>query len=164
MRLVPEKPLPPYAFVPGRFPHPASDPAGHCFGAPARVVVEADLLEWQQCETYLYGLDLFNHEFYWESHVEFECLWLGCGRRGTTADFIKGLIKLAAAGVKYREGKPAGVQSHSCRAAHLWQAVALGLETDNFLGFRLQELTAAAEAICQSGWPASPPLLSPTFS
>jgi uncharacterized protein len=163
MRLVPDKPLPPYAFVPGRFPHPTSDPAGHSFGRPTHVVAEADLVEWRKCETYLYGIDLFNHEYYWESHVEFESLWLACGRRGMTADFLKGLIKLAAAGVKYCEGKPAGVTSHSCRAAQLWRDVARGLKTDMFLGFRLQELVQAAEAICASGWPASPPLLVPRF-
>src|SRR4051794_23916492 len=32
VRLLPDEPLPPYSFVPGRFPHPVRDPAGHSFG------------------------------------------------------------------------------------------------------------------------------------
>ena len=31
-RFAPDLPLPPYSYVPGRFPHPISDPAGHMFG------------------------------------------------------------------------------------------------------------------------------------
>ena len=30
-RLLPERPFPPYAYVPGRFPHPVRDPQGHSF-------------------------------------------------------------------------------------------------------------------------------------
>ena len=31
-RLVPDRPLPPYAYLPGRYPHPVRDPLGHSFG------------------------------------------------------------------------------------------------------------------------------------
>ena len=34
-----------------------------------------------------------------KSHVAWESLWMACGRKGAVADFLKGLIKLAAAGV-----------------------------------------------------------------
>src|SRR5438105_1185218 len=123
-RLVPEKPLPPYSFVPGRFPHPVSDMAGHSFGIEPLAPARLDLNQWTASQTYLYGIDLFNGRYYWESHVEWESLWLVCGRSGPVADFLKGLIKLAAAGVKDLEGRPAGVQSHACRAAALWRKVA----------------------------------------
>jgi len=62
-------------------------------------------------------IDLFNGGYYWESHVALESLWIACGRKGIVADFLKGLIKLAAAGVKGLEGKPEGVKSHSGRAS-----------------------------------------------
>ncbi len=165
VRLVPDKPFPPYAFIPGRAPHPVSDPAGHSFGTPPAAPSPLDPERWQASKPYLYGIDLFNGRYYWESHVEFESLWLACGRRGTVADFLKGLIKLAAAGVKHREGKPQGVASHSCRAAELWREAArsLGMAGDRFLGFRCDVLIALAEAICRSGWPEPPPVLVPTF-
>ena len=113
-RLAPGVPLPPYAFVPGSaLPHPTSDPAGHSFGKRGSATQPVGTHNWGGCTPYLYALDLFNHGYYWEAHEEWETLWQACGRVGLTADFLKALIKLAAAGVKAREGKPAGVCSHA---------------------------------------------------
>jgi predicted metal-dependent hydrolase len=110
---------------------------------------------------YLYGVDLFNHQYYWESHEQFEALWLAAGRKGPVADLLKGLIKLAAAGVKHREGKPPGVHSHAERAAKLFRSVArsLKLEKEPFLGLRINELVDLADHIAQEGWPAQWPVL-----
>ena len=120
--------------------------------------------QWHQCPPYLRGIDLFNRGHYWESHVAWESLWIACGRKGTVADFLKGLIRLAAAGVKAVEGKPAGVKSHSSRAAELWRSVhrCLPTEDDSFMGFRVSELIRLAEQVHQRGWPGQPPLLVPS--
>ena len=67
-----------------------------------------------------FGVDLFNHGYYWEAHEVWEGLWHACGRKGTLADFLKGLIRLAAAGVKAREGNPTGVIRHARRAEELF--------------------------------------------
>jgi hypothetical protein len=82
------------------------------------------------------------------------------------ADFLKALIKMAAAGVKHLEEKPKGVKSHACRAAELWREVAQsrGAKGDFFIGFRLERLIGLAEAVCQEGWPLSPVFLLPTIS
>ena len=165
VRLVPDEPFPAYAFIPGRFPHPTSDPAGHSFGitppSPPKVVPE----RWQESRPYLFGIDLFNGGFYWESHVAWESLWLACGRKGVVADFLKGLIKLAAAGVKSLEGKPEGVKSHSCRAAELWREVrsSMGKEHELFMGLRIGELIGVMEEICQNGWLSHQPQLMATM-
>jgi uncharacterized protein len=163
VRLVPDEPFPPYAFVPGRFPHPVSDPAGHSHGIEPAPPPALDPERWQESKCYLFGIDLFNGGFYWESHVQLESLWLAAGRKGTVADFLKGFIKLAAAGVKHLEGRPAGVKSHACRAAELWREVARSVGTSDrlFLGFRLGELIALAEAVCREGWPEPAPVLVP---
>ncbi len=102
LRYCPERPLPPYSYVPGLSPHPVSDVRGHLFG---KVEPPAEELtaSFASNATYLYAIDLFNHGYYWEAHEEWERLWHVAGRTGTTADFLKGLIKLAAAGVKLRE-------------------------------------------------------------
>ena len=164
-RLVPDEPFPPYAFIPGRSPHPTSDPAGHSFGIAPVVPPRIEPERWYESRPYLYGIDLFNARYYWESHVAWESPWLACGRTGTVADFLKGLIKLAAAGVKALEGRPKGVTSHSGRAAEHWRGVilALGTPVDLFMGFRIGELIGVAEAIHDKGWPAQPPVLIPTF-
>src|SRR5208282_3835567 len=94
-RLVPEMAFPPYAFVPGYFPHPLSSPQGHSFGLQPEHPACLDPTNWQACRPFLRGLDLFNYGYYWEAHEVWEGLWNACGRSGMTADVLKGLIKLA---------------------------------------------------------------------
>jgi hypothetical protein len=150
LRLAPDLPLPPYAFIPGGpFPHPRSDPRGHSHGAEYRPPEAPDLDDWQSCLPYLYGIDLFNHGYYWEAHEAWEGLWHACGRCGRTAAFLKGLIKLAAAGVKIREGKPQGVSNHAQRAADLFRQTALELGSEGvaYMGLRLCDLTRLAGKI-----------------
>jgi uncharacterized protein len=166
VRLIPDEPLPPYAYVPGRFPHPETHPAGHSFHIrrpkPPPLLPE----QWPRSRAYLRGLDLFNGHYYWESHVEFEGLWLACGRRGDVATFLKGLIKVAAAGVKHLEGRPGRIKSLAGRATEHWREVALGRAhgQDLFLGFRLPALIELAGAMSEEGWPNPSPILRPAFS
>src|SRR6266496_2854246 len=87
-RLVPDMPLPPYAHVPGRTPHPISDPRGHSFGARHELPDAPDEKHWQQCRAYQYGIDLFNHGYYWEAHEAWEGLWHACGRGGRMGSFL----------------------------------------------------------------------------
>lgn len=143
--LAPELPLPPYAYVPGGpHPHPTGDPRGHSFGQTLEHVV-IDPEHWAECRPYLHGFDLFNHGYFWEAHEAWEALWHGCGRQGTTADFLKGLIKLAAAGVKQREGMPAGVAGHVGRARELFALVATQTGRLDYLGLNLEELGRRAD-------------------
>ncbi|MDG3002690.1 DUF309 domain-containing protein [Paludisphaera mucosa] len=97
---------------------------------------------WGDSPAYLRGVDLFNAGFYWEAHEAWEALWHAHGRRGPVALLLKGLIKMAAAGVKVRQGRPAGVRSHAARAAGHFTAVRaevgpslLGLDLDGWIDF-----------------------------
>ncbi len=142
-RYLPDEPLPPTAFVPGRPHRPQHTP-----GLPPPL----DPARWADSRAYLRGIDLFNHGYYWEAHEALEGLWHSAGRRGTTADFLKALIQLAAAGVKVREGRPDGVVSHARRAAELFRqtASAVGGEDAHYLGLRLRDLldfSRAAEGL-----------------
>lgn len=143
-RLVPELPLPPYGYVPGRFPHPITDPAGHSYGHVAQQPPPVDQQNWHESSPFLFGCDLFNHGYYWEAHEAWEGVWMACGRHGTTATFLKGLIKLAAAGVKAREGRAAGVARHATRAAELLHQVRNELAADRYCGLDLAELEEIA--------------------
>ena len=78
-RLVPERSFPPYAYIPGRAPHPTRDPKGHNYGAEFETPKPPDPDDWRACRDYLYGIDLFNHGFYWEAHEAWEGLWVACG-------------------------------------------------------------------------------------
>jgi hypothetical protein len=157
-RLLPEVPFPPYSFVPGRFPHPVSDPAGHSFGVVARPAPPLDPDRWAENPRYLLGIDLFNAGYYWEAHEAWESLWHACGRTGRTADFLKGLIKLAAAGVKVREGRPEGVARHARAAADLFRRT--GSPHERYLGLTLDELIPWAEAVAAEPPKATDPTAS----
>ena len=168
-RFVPEIPFPPYTYVPGLAPHPFSDPAGHSYGRPRPAPKEPNPERWWDCKEFLYGIDLFNGPapldgsssrlrpefrdvfvgYYWEAHETWEGLWHACGRRGPTADFLRGLIKLAAAGVKVREGVPEGVASHARRAAAIFRSAAERLNGPDarVFGLCLGDLLAHARTV-----------------
>ena len=163
-RLAPDRPFPPYAFVPGRFPHPVSDPAGHGVSASARpCLARAPILRnGPRMKPTSTGW-IFSTPASTGRRVEFESLWFACGRKGRVADFLKGLIKLAAAGVKHHDGKPPGVPSHADGAATLWREVAQALDVgqDHFLGLNVKRLVDLATLTGRQGWPDPPPLLLP---
>lgn len=115
----PELPLPPYTHIPGITPHPLGDPRGHSFG---KLHAPCSTPDWQglpDCDLFQQGRRLFNAGYYWEAHEAWECVWIAAGRAGLVADFVKGLIKLAAAGVKLREASAIGAQRHLARADEL---------------------------------------------
>ena len=68
---------------------------------------------------FLWGLDLFNHGYYWEAHEAWEGLWQVADRDGPLRMLFKGLILLSAAGIKIRERKNAAAARHAKRAAAL---------------------------------------------
>lgn len=70
-------------------------------------------------ENWDYALDLFNHGFAWEAHEAWEGFWHTLGRTTADAAVVRGLIHLAAACVKIREGRPNGVARHARRAREL---------------------------------------------
>ena len=105
-------PLPPYRFLPGRTPHPRRDPRGHGYGRPEPPHTIVDPARWASCDVYLWGVDLFNHELWWESHEAFEALWHGAGAGATpAAAFFQGLIQVAAAELKRVMGNERAAQS-----------------------------------------------------
>ncbi len=138
-RYAPAIRLPPYSYVPGHgLPHPVNDPAGHlCIGGDstrepsiaaevfAALPTDPNALRrglaarLAEDSRWRYALDLFNGGFYWEAHEAWESFWHALGRTSPAAQFVQGLIHLAAAAVKVREGKPAGVGRHTRRGREL---------------------------------------------
>ena len=120
-RWLPQKSLPPYAYLPGKNPHPVRDPTGHSYRVePIPVAAEASL----GSDAFLWGLDLFNHGYYWEAHEAWEGLWQVADRDGPLRMLFKGLILLSAAGVKIRERKNAAAARHAKRSAALFRQLA----------------------------------------
>lgn len=176
-RLAPAIPLPPYSYVPGHdLPHPVNDPRGHLYAAreaahepPLSAAVLAALPA--DCKSrrrslapmlaansrWLHALDLFNEGCYWEAHEVWEGFWKAIGSTTSEAKFVQGLIHLAAACVKVREGKPLGVVRHTQRARELLGEIGaanpggtLGLAPDS-----LSAVVAELESYTPACWHTS---------
>ena len=164
-RLLPDRQFPSYAYLPGKRPHPVRDPAGHSYANDHGPSVEAA----QNPDLFLWGIDLFNHGYYWEAHEAWETLWRSAESGAPRRLFFKGLILLSAAGLKIREGKHAAAARHAKRAAALLRGLADGpdLLFETALGMPLAALAQNAEAASARapGSPAPTPGLPwPVFS
>jgi hypothetical protein len=146
-RYVPERPFPAYQHEPDITPHPYREEGGHSFGQDEPTVERLDPSAPLASTAYLYGFDLFNHGYFWESHVWWEALWQAEGRRGDVADVLKALIRLAAAGVKGRAGQNAGLVSHCEGAAELLDGVRARTGARWLIGIDLKELAQHARSV-----------------
>ncbi|MFO0910218.1 MAG: DUF309 domain-containing protein [Isosphaeraceae bacterium] len=142
---------PPHAYVPGGpWPHP-----GHSSPIIGSSPCLGETGDWHACPAYLEGFRLFNAGYYWEAHEVWEVQWNAEGRRGCAADLLRALIKLAAAGVKVREGQAHGVTTHATRAAQLLRSIQA--ETGpRFLGLDLPACEAFAERVASTPWRTFP--------
>ena len=61
-------------------------------------------------ETFLFGVDLFNHQFFWEAHEFWEVVWKRYKGETTYALFIQSLIQFAACCLKRVLESPEGIE------------------------------------------------------
>lgn len=150
-RLIPSWPLPEYVFIPGVNPHPKKE-GGHMEGQDDPMALPLDVNHPEESKFLRYALDLFNYEYYWESHVYFEALWNAHARRGSVADFLKAMIKLGAAGVKLKINQRASALDHFLRAKELFLLVEIN-EGTLFLGFNLKEIIREIDLVLEADTP-----------
>jgi len=102
--------FPPYRFVPGGpWPHPVKDPAGHMCDQSESDEPVLPPHRWSEQSCYLYGIDLFNHAYWWEAHEAWEHIWHNTDDAEQHA-FTHGLIQLSAALLKWHLRKARGVR------------------------------------------------------
>lgn len=149
-RLLPSAEMPSYTYVPGAdVPHPIRDPRGHSYARKGRSSKPLVAELWAENRTYLLAIDYFNHGYYWEAHEEWERLWRVSGPDTTVGRFLKGLIKLSAAGVKVRENSIHGVRRHAASAGEVFADVAAEASTDRYCGLQFTMLQFAADRAAQ---------------
>jgi hypothetical protein len=154
VRLIPAAELPRYTHVPGSgTPHPYRDPRGHSYNR--RPGTPKPLLEdrWAENRSYLLGLDFFNLGFYWEAHDEWERLWRASPPDSQVGKFLKGLVKLSAAGIKVREESIHGVRRHAASAGEVFADVAAESDAEHFCGLDFTTLQFAADRAAQLSYP-----------
>lgn len=139
-RYLPEKPLPPYTFVPPYKAHPKISPDGHMYNQPEKIASKLDPYFPFESLEYLRGLDLFNNGYYWEAHEEWEGVWNAHNKEGITADFFKALIKVSASGVKLRQRQPDGAKTHSITANKMFKEIKNAVKDDYYAGTSLIDL------------------------
>lgn len=86
VRLLPQVPLPARPYLPGQGPRP----------------------ELEGPDPWLWGIDLFNHGFYWEAHEVWEGLWQVSLKQAPEGLALRGLIQAAAACLKSLQGNMRG--------------------------------------------------------
>lgn len=149
-RLLPSTELPNYTYVPGSdTPHPFRDPRGHSYQRKQPAPKMLTAVTWAENRHYLLALDYFNHGYYWESHEEWERLLRTTGNDSPVGRFLKGLVKLSAAGVKVRENSIHGVRRHAASAGEVFADVAAEVGTEYFCGLEFTTLQFAADRAAQ---------------
>lgn len=98
---------PPYAYLPGRDPHPIVDARGHSYGERESAIAPLDPSDWSASDLYLRGADLYNHGYQWEAHEAWEALWHSA-YDPVQHTYLQGLIQVAAAAVQQRLGHEQG--------------------------------------------------------
>ncbi len=137
------RPFPAYRYVPGVHPHPIRDPAGHSFDPQPRLNRHSPwrIEVWRTLDDWLYGVDLFNHHYFWEAHEAWEALWAAVERTSPPALLLQGLIQIAAALLKTHLRTVAGVRVLSSEGLDKLRGVAS--VTPRFMGLDLAEVVAA---------------------
>ncbi len=130
--------LPAYRYLPFQpdIPHPRNDPAGHSYGQEEDYLSGFGIDDWRNCESFLYGVDLFNQGYWWEAHEAWETVWLAAGRETEVGNFIQGLIQLAGAQLKRFTGVPRGAQMLTATGIEklsVAQGIYLGIEIAPFI-------------------------------
>ena len=95
-RHLPEVAFPPYAYVPGKTPHPVRDQEGHMRGG-------------EPVGGFLRGIDLYHAGYLWEAHEAWEGLWKAT-TDPTKREFLQALIQIAAALLKAHVGEEGGAR------------------------------------------------------
>jgi hypothetical protein len=141
-RYLPNRPFPAYRHLPGQTPHPIKHPQGHSHHLHSRHL-EIDYTgpplttqNWRQHDAYLWGIDLYNHAYWWEAHEAWEGPWRLAA--GIDALFLQGLIQTSAALVKWRQQKLSGQEKLYRKGQDKLQSVLAQTDTPIYMGLDLE--------------------------
>lgn len=98
-----DRDLPGHAYLPGQGARPTED--GHPWKTQAWNGSEESLLANTE---FLWGIDLYNHGYYWEAHEVWEGLWMHSAKDSRTRPLLQGLIQCTGAALKAKVGQAEG--------------------------------------------------------
>lgn len=134
--------LPDYRYIPGKGPKDEQRK-----DIPKFELIPLSEENWKENEAYLYGVDLFNHEFYYEAHEVWEELWHVTGHDTLEGKFLKAMIQLSAIQLKVslQEKKPAERLRHSACKILLDLSLAEEVVATHYMGFSLHHFIKTLE-------------------
>ena len=89
-------PFPPYQFIPGITEHPHK-------------ILSFPPLKKGDGGDFLYGVDLYNFNYWWEAHEAWEVVWHTTEKTGDDGRFLQGLIQISAGMIKWWIGNRDGM-------------------------------------------------------
>ncbi len=101
--------FPPYRYLPTVNAHPRRDPQGHSYRKDEPKAPPLAPEDWKKNELYLYGVDLYNHAFWWEAHEAWEAVWHTTHKESDYGQYIQGLIQISASFIKWQIKEESGV-------------------------------------------------------
>ena len=152
-----ELPLPAYRYVPGVNPHPRRHREGHGYGQPEPSIDSWQPEQWRSLVPYLYGVDLFNFAYWWECHEQLEALWHAAGKTTPPAQFVQGILQVAAANLNHHLGKIESARSQA-EAGLTRIRKSIPEPTVVYMGVNIAELAIDARAWL-AGQAATPALI-----
>jgi hypothetical protein len=135
--------FPSYRFVPGLTPHPRRHPKGHSYGVTETPPPVCEPGLWRENDVFRHGIDLYNFAYWWECHEALEGLWHLTGHQGTEAQFLQGLIQVAAANLRRLLGTPGGARRLGREAAGRLESVGRAV----YMGVRLPPFIQGVRAL-----------------
>jgi hypothetical protein len=142
--------FPPYHYIPGLQPHPkGATSKGAPAHAPLKLSGKDFLAEgWKACTPFVFGVDLYNHGFWWEAHEEWESVWKAFDAH-IARPLVQVLILTAAIHLQVFVGKQAGVETLSKNWHKLWNLITS--DTQHAFGVDLRKLRETCSLYWESG-------------
>lgn len=148
-----QRSFPRYRYVPTLHPHPVIDPKGHSYKKEEEKPEYLPPEKWKQNDLYLYGIDLYNHGYWWEAHEAWESLWLTTQKTDVEGQFLQGLIQFSAALLKLYGGSCRGFENLLRESDKRLQFCVKELGQQNrrhLMGLDLEAWLAKVKVFCDS--------------
>ncbi|MCB1213920.1 MAG: DUF309 domain-containing protein [Deltaproteobacteria bacterium] len=142
--------LPPYRYLPTRDPHPGIHPEGHSYGKVEEKLTYIDPQDWKKNQAYLYGLDLFNHGYFWEAHEAWEAVWLTTKKFDAYGQYLQSLIQFSAALLKLYGGNKRGFDKLYGEAWRRMEFVLSQIKEENWMGLAIENWLKKMEKFFQA--------------
>ena len=148
-----QRAFPRYRHIPNQTPHPIIDPKGHSFEKHSEKAEYIPHEKWQHNALYLYGVDLFNHGFWWEAHEAWEAVWLTTKKTDMEGQYLQALIQFSAALIKLYSGNEKGFTNLWGEAAKKFSFCLGELDKNKhhaWMGLNLAKWLKKVEVFCHS--------------